>query len=280
MDPVKISEDNLEEYSELLPPDIAENMSRDFYRGVALGGSDAGAAAVWELRDADGESADTTSEMKWLFQRDEESGQELLKSYRKAAAEEFVVRTFYEFPADAEGCRELLAAGGFSVEEKEGRDVVTTIGELNALAIAKGKVPSHVQGVGELTIRQYRRGIMDCLFHGHKGMLQDLAKLPMNYFDQEVSSCVFLDDKVNGFLLVHEMPSGPVFVNYMCAFEPEMRTNLALMIRRSIQKAAEKYPAETAVILRRYNEATKKLVEKLFPGKKGEMVIAGERKER
>jgi hypothetical protein len=34
------------------------------------------------------------------------------------------------------------------------------------------------------------------------------------------------------------------------------------------------------VILRRYNEATTKLVEKLFPGKKGEMVIAGERKER
>ena len=68
-------------------------------------------------------------------------------------------------------------------------------------------------------------------------------------------------------------------VDFLFALEPDARVNLIYMIRYAINMAVEKYPEDTRVVLRRHNEMTRALVEKLFPGKKGETVLAGERRE-
>ncbi len=277
---LKITEDNLEEYAALLPPDMAECIGREYCRAVTLAeaGED-GPVLVYELKNADEEEEDTAAELLWMHFAGVKEAEALLEAYREAAAEEEVARTSYEFTEYDEDLKEALTAAGFTAYERESRDLVVSLEELAAHPVAKGREPSYIAGLEELMVRQYRRGIMDCLFHKRKGVYEDLASLPMSFFDEQVSSCVMADGRTNGFLLVHALPSGQLVVGYMCAFEPDMKLNLAMMIRRSIQAAASKYPADTRVILRRHNEATANLTAKLFPKKTGATALAGEREE-
>ena len=276
----KITGDNLEEYTDLLPPDIAECIGREYFRAIALGETGENRSVlVYELKNADEEEEATTAELLWLHNSGDRPAGELLEAYKEAAAEEEVTRTAYEFAGCDEELKQALEAAGFTAEERESRDLVVSLEEIAALPVARGRVPSYITSLEGLMVRQYRRGIMDSLFHKKRGVYEDLASLPMTFFDIQVSGCVLADGRTNGFLLVHALPSGQLIVGYMCAFEPDMKVNMAMMIRRSIQAAAVKYPADTRVILRRYNEATANLTAKLFPDKKGAVVLAGEREE-
>jgi hypothetical protein len=51
------------------------------------------------------------------------------------------------------------------------------------------------------------------------------------------------------------------------------------MLRYSIIAALKEYPDDTVVLIRRRNEAVRALIAKLFPLKKGEQAVAGERME-
>lgn len=279
MDRIKITEDNLETYRALIPEDVAENIGREYYRGVALGEGDPEAALIWEIKNADEEDKETTSEVVWAYRRSADEGGDLFAAYSKEAGYEEVVRTWFELPGEDRELQDFFEDAGFSTKLREGRDVIVSVGDLSELSIARGKVPSYVMGLGELMVRQYRRGIMDCLIHRGKGIHEDLAQLPMGFFDQEISSCVMMDDKVDGFLLVHVLPSGAILISFLCSLGPDSRINMAMMMRRSIQMAAKQYPANTRVILRRHDEASEKLAAKLFPKKKGETVLGGERME-
>ena len=279
MELVRINENNLGELEERIPPDVAENIGREYYRGIATADGDAsdGAALVWELKNAEA-LENKSAELIWMSDPSGQYGEELLAEFRGEAGEENLERTFFELPPD-EDLKALLTDQGFSVEEREGKDLYVSIRELSAHGIASGKVPGYVMGLGELLARQYRRGIMNCLFNSRKGVLEDLAYLPMSWFDQEVSSCIMTDGKASGFFLVHETPSGILKVEFLFAFEPDAQTNLFYMVRRSIQAAAEKFSPETLVRLPRHNDAAMRLTQKLLPGKKGLPVMAGEREE-
>ena len=279
MELVRINENNLGELEERIPPDVAENIGREYYRGIATADGDAsdGAALVWELKNAEA-LENKSAELIWMSDPSGQYGEELLAEFRGEAGEENLKRTFFELPPD-EDLKELLTDQGFPVEEREGKDLYVSIRELSSHGIASGKVPGYVMGLGELLARQYRRGIMNCLFNSRKGVLEDLAYLPMSWFDQEVSSCIMTDGKASGFFLVHETPSGILKVEFLFAFEPDAQTNLFYMVRRSIQAAAEKFSPETLVRLPRHNDAAMRLTQKLLPGKKGLPVMAGEREE-
>ncbi|MCR5502812.1 MAG: hypothetical protein K6F53_07370 [Lachnospiraceae bacterium] len=280
MDIERITEENVQEYMDHLSPDMAESMGREYFRGIGLkeNGAPEG-ALIWEIKNAEDEDADRESELMFLGLADTADGGELFRVYSDEAEEEEVVRTFFELPDTDPSLEKLLSGQGFSVKNTESRDIIVTVGELSSLDLSKGKVPPYVCGVGELMARQYRRGIMNCLFQKRKGLLEDIGELPMSFFDQEVSSCVITDEKVNGFLLVHQTAGGMLVVELMASFEPDAAVNMAMMMRRSITEAANLYPADTKVLLRRHNDQTRQLSARLFPKKKGETVLAGERKE-
>ena len=276
----KITDDNIEEYEEFIDEDVAQSIGREFYRSIAIHDGDEKdpvAAVVWELKGYE-EDTETKSELEWLYVRDKKAGTMLMEEYDNEIAEDDVKKSFFEFADLDENASETINKAGFSVEEVESRDVIVTVEELNNLGISKKKTPPYITSINDLMVRQFRKGITNCLFHGRKGILEDLAFLPMSWYDPDVSCCVQTDEKVNGFLLVHKRASGPLVVDLLFALEPDAKVNLLHMIRYSISAAVRKFPPDTKVILRRHNAMTNALITKLFPGKKGETVFRGEKK--
>ncbi len=275
----KITEDNAEDYSDILSADAVQSIEREFYRGLALHEDDETmAAAIWELRNPE-EEIPTEAEMVSFYVKDGESGRKFFEAYKDEISEDDITRTFFEFEEYDDNMVKVTDAAGFEPSEKEGRDIAVTLDELASLSFMKKQVPSYITNISELMVRQYRKGITNALFHGRKGILEDLAFLPMTWFDQDVSSCVQTDGKANGFFLIHKNAKDELVVDLLFAMEPDAKINLISMIRYSINAAVEKYPGDTKVIFKRHNEMTAAFTAKLFPDKKGQKVLAGERGE-
>ncbi len=96
MDVRTIFEDNISEYSDRVDCDVAENMSRLYYRGIAGHDPDDESVLlllIWELKSVDDET-DTESELKWIYAADPSFIAPLIDSYREEALDENVRRTF------------------------------------------------------------------------------------------------------------------------------------------------------------------------------------------
>ena len=61
MEIIELTEDNVEEYSEYLGPDKAENIGREYYRGIVVINEKKvpESAAIWELLHLEDEEKDT-----------------------------------------------------------------------------------------------------------------------------------------------------------------------------------------------------------------------------
>ncbi len=281
MDIRLINEDNVEEYSELLDPDTARNISREYYSGLALhnaGDVPAKSAIVWELKNTE-DDIETEAELEYIRLEDKKAGELLLKSFKEEVLNGDVKRSYFELESFDDSVEKATEAEGYAPEKKESRNIVVSLEELANLSIIKKPGVSYVTAINELMVRQYRKGITNCLFHGRKGLLEDLAFLPMSWFDQDVSSCVQTDGRATGFLLVHKTESDRLVVDLLFAMEPDAKLNLLQMIRYSVNAAMEKYPADTEIILKRHNDMSEALINKLFPNKKGVEVLAGKREE-
>ena len=112
--------------------------------------------------------------------------------------------------------------------------------------------------------RAFRRGILNCVVHSQRQLLDDLTTLPSSWFEPEVSCYVETDERMNGFLLVHRLPSGCLRVESMCAFGPDLKKDLMYMIRFAIRQAVRLYTEETRVILPGRDESTRKLIKYFF----------------
>ncbi len=281
MDIRKITDENIEEYADIFEPDAITDIKREFYRGIALheaGNDSANAAIIWELKNTE-EDIDTEAELEYLYLGDASSGDKLFDAYKDEIAGDNVRKSYFEFENPEADVEKVTGKAGFDPKSKESRDIVVTVEELASLSFVKKQTVPYITAISELMVRQYRKGITNCLFHGRKGLLEDLAFLPMSYFDQDVSSCVQTDGKANGFLLVHKTSKDELIVDLLFAMEPDAKINLIHMLRYSINAAAEKYPPDTKVYLRRHNEMTVNIIKKLFPNKQGTTVLAGERGE-
>ncbi len=173
--------------------------------------------------------------------------------------------------------RSLLEEFGFELKETESRDLIVSVGELSALNLGKKKIPPYIISLSDITARQFKAGIMTGVFQGKYGILDDLPFLPMNRFDPFISCCVITDDRVGGFLLVHKTLSGVFIVELFFAVQPDANINLLNMMRYSIRTAAKLCDESDRVILRRHNSASEELIKKLFPNKKGALVIRGQK---
>ena len=281
MEIIEINEENLEDYEELIGRDAAANIGREYYRAVVVHKSEdmpAQAALVWEYKNLE-EEEDTLSELICLTAKNDKEMDALFSEYEKQAAEESVVRSFFEFGKDKENEAGLLRKRGFETKEQDSRDIYITLQQLNQIKGLDKKAPSYIGSISELMVRQFRKGIMNCLFHNRKGLLEDLATLPISWYEQDISCCVQTDGNVNGFLLIHRSGSGVLIVDLMCCFGADYKNNLRDMIRYSLSAALKKYPPETKVLLRRHNEATAGLAKRMFPDVEASDAIFGERGE-
>lgn len=279
MDIRTIFDDNINEYSDHVDKDVAENMSRIYYRGMAGHNPDDNSLLsllIWELKSVE-EDSDTQSELKWIYALDPSYIAPLFEGYRKEALSEDVKKTFFESACLEKEKEAALDDCGFSTTAVEGKDIDVTLKECAALSIARKRAPAYIQNIISLDNQKFYQGLMNILFKYDNPALEDLAYLPKEWYEQSISCYTKTDDKVTGLLLLHACPSGILLPVLLFAVGADSRMNLIEMMRFSIRKAVEIYPADTIIRIHRRTPAVSALSGKLFPDKKGSPAVAGER---
>ena len=278
---VEISADNAEEYRGFIDEDMIENLDRAFFRGLGVEddeGEPAG-ALVFEIKNSESEE-DTRSRIRLLNVSDEAVKGQQMEGYSEAVSEEEVVESFYE-SADESLPSELISQG-FTKEESESQDLSVTVADVKKIAgmFKAIKTPSYITGLSDMSTKQFRSFVKNCLFNGKRGLLEDLAYLPKTWFEEEISSCALTDDELTGVLLFRQLPSGSLHAVLYTAFGPDFQRNLSLLLARTIQKVVELYPDDTVIVVRRHNDTVKKLMDKLFAGRAGARIYSGSRAEK
>ena len=280
MRPIEIDEDNAEDFSDYIDEDMIDNMDRTFFRGIGVADDDDTplGALVFELKNSESEE-DTTSRIHSFKAENDEAKELILSEYEKLISEEDVAESFYEL-ADEETAK-LLKDSGFSFDTSESADIVVNMSDIRRVAesVKSSRLPSFIGSLSAISILQYRSCIKNCLFKERYGLLEDLAYLPKNWLEQNVSACSLSDEEVNGVLLLKKAPSGMLSVLLYTAFGPDFQKDLALMMIYTARKILELYPDDTKVLIRRHNDMVRKLTDKVFANSRGETVYKGKRKE-
>ena len=283
MNVIQITEDNIDDFRDIIPGDIAENIGRQPYHCIALeDGKDVlPAAMVWEYKHLNDETKPTLSRLSWLHADDPDAGNGVFTEYGDTIREVEAEKSMFLLPeAEVSGVEDVYKSAGFDLKAQEGEELTVTVGMLSGLdMIKKGKTPEYLSPLGTLMTRSFRRGLMNCIFHTQRERVEDLSCLPMDWFEPELSCSVQTDDKITGMLLVHKCSSGRLRVEFMSASGPDAKKDLFHMVRFAILQAVANYPSETEVIIPRRDEASRKLAAYFFPNKKGQASVFGERKE-
>ncbi len=278
----ELQEFNINNYMDVVDPDRAEDISRYYFRGVAcLDDLDESlkAALIWELKSVERDE-ETSSEIMWLYDTDSEYLEYALEEYSKRVLEEDVCRSFFELADTGDSEEKLLSLSGFELLPVESRDLRIPLSELREVHALRKKAPNYIRSLGSIDNDMFDQGMIKIMFNRNAGSLEDMYYLPKDWFDEKVSCCVMTDGMINGFLLVHRYPSGLMMPVFFSSSGSDSRYNLLEMMRFSAHSALAAYPGDTTVLIRRRNESVRKLTEKLFPGKTGDMVMSGERRER
>ena len=273
----ELNVDNVEDYEGILDPDVSESIGREYFRGIVAEESGAPAGAmIWEYKNLE-EDEDTDAEICFIHSDSAAVIKTLLSDYESQAASEEVQKTFFELIGLSENTKQGLTEDGFTVSSGEGRDLAVFVSDLKPLTSPKRKLTDKVVGLEELMMLQFMQGVTNCLFHGKKGIVEDLEFIDREWFDDKVSSAVIHDGKVSGMLLVHRFPSGTLMPVLFTAIGPDYRSDLMNMLVYSARKASEVCDAGTRVVLRRHDDSVTALTNKLFAGKRGAEVVRGSR---
>ena len=276
-----ITEENVLDYAEIIPPECVYDIGREYTGGFA--GEDdetkeTVAIILWELKNVEDEDVPTEAELQWFYASSVDTGKEILSVFDQSIKKNGVKRTFFEMPELSDDEKEALTDAGFSIIRAESMSIFVTVEDMVKLKLPMINLLNNVKSLSEITARQFKSGIMNCIYHKRYGLLDDLPFLPMSRYDPDISSCVIMDGRVAGFLLVHETQSGAFRPELLFAVEPDSRIHMLNMMSFSINMAAQTISESGIVQIKRYNMSALKLATKLFPGKKGDMVMRGERK--
>ncbi len=278
-DTVRITINNLPEFEDVLPPDVRKNMSRPFFHGLAVMGEEykPKALIVWEMKRA--EEEDPEAEIVFFSLGTEKETKTLFEEYSHELAALNAVKSSFETTELSEKDKKALEAAGFSLKQKESRDLIVTLKELAMISTLKKKPAAHAKVLKTISPLDFRRAVTICLYHGKKGLVEDIAFLTKDWFDEDVSSCIIMDNKADGMLLGHETAEGNLFIDLLFSVGVDYRKELVQLIRCSLRAAIVKYGAEKKVVIRRHTNAVLELMLKILPGKKGRDAVYGERSE-
>ena len=274
---------NKDEYTKLVGQDIAENIRRQYYQGLVYKESPKkkpSAAIVWETLNSESRRRDTFSRLVYFDAPDKDIADELLEEYGNIAREDNVKTTVFEMEDLSDDIKQSLRDGGFKIQEKEATDLLFTIGD----ALANQKVDfsrntKNIIPVSEISEVQFKQWTKYCLYYDECGINDDLENLPKSWYDEDISCCAVLDDKILGMLLVHVFPNGAITPVLLFSTGKNSTAIVLNMIRFFIKEAEKKYPKNTKIVVTRRRDLTRKLMDSLFPKKHGDTVLAGERKE-
>ena len=272
----RLNEDNVEDYEEILDPDVSESIGRDFYRGVVALDPDMEAvgAMIWEYKNME-EEKDTDVEICLIRAEEEDAARQMLEEYDEQTEACEVRRSYFEVADLPEAVRQVFTEAGFTLTDREGNDLRLTISDMKPISALKKKVAGNIVGLSDISELQFMQGVTTCLFNGRKGLVEDLEFMEKDWFEEDVSSCAITDGKISGMLLVHRFPSGTLMPVLLAATGPDSKIDLINMIVYAARKAAECYPNENSVVIRRHNKTVQALSAKLFAKKTGEQVIYG-----
>ncbi len=280
MEIYEISSDNADDFLPVIGVDVADDMKRVFYRGIGVKDdkNDPVGALIFELKDSESDK-DTRSSIILAKGNDNEVATVLHQYYKdESVYNEDIMESFYEFID--ESAADMCVAGGFSKDSKESDVIKLTLEQMSQHDLAKKrKTPDFINSISSLSVMQYRSAIKDCLFKGQRGILEDLAYLPMTWFDRELSSCSVSDGNVDGLFLIRATPSGYLVPVFYYAYGQDYVKNLVYMLCYSLGKALENYPPDTEIWVQRSKKATRDLMGRIVPGMKGLQVFYGNRKE-
>ncbi len=283
MNIIEINQDNAWEYSTYVGDDMAENLSRIYYRGlIALDDrKEPVSGIIWELIGFEAQK-NVESRIKWFRAEDEDAAKKLFDAYTRRNNSDHVQKSTFVIPVKTEGAeKKLLKEAGFSVRLTEGDDIVVSLRELTELPLIKNKpVPYNVNAINSMTIRNFRNTISKSIAMGKRGVCEDLEYLAMAWFDTDVSCYVQGASDVSGIMLFHERPSGIVSIALMVAFDQDFSKTLPAMMRFFVASCKEKYSLDTLIHFSRHNQPSFLLSEKLLPRGFGSPVYAGERMEK
>lgn len=280
---VTITKENRNKYLPYLDADAVEHIGRDCYHAMALQmkNDQPEAVLVWRTEvQADGTDESKTAHLVSYYARNNDFGLPLLVTCGQNCERDEVTSISFEFDGKTQGIDEaLFDMLGYTLQHSaESSDLTLTVADFLALPLSqKAQLPENVTSIGALTLNQMRRGIDNCIYRRRTGILPDLAILPVNWFEPELSSCVLIDGRVCGLLLVHKQVSDTLEAELFYASEPAGKQDMIGMIKYTIRYLVANYPADTKVVIHRCNDAARVLTDKLFPGKKGVPVISGEK---
>ena len=272
--------DNISDYDEILDEDIAESIGREFYCGIAASddGERASGAMIWEYRNLE-DDAGASAELMYINADSKEDADALLAEFSEQASAENVTDVFFETAKLSDDAAAVFEGHDFGLRSDESRDIVVSVSELSKLAAMVKKIPENIESLEEIKEIQFMQGVTNCIFHGRKGLLEDLEYLEKDWFAEDLSCCVITDNKVSGLFLVHRLPSGTLMPVLLTAIGPDARRDILYMICFSAQKALSLCSPETGILVRRYNDSVRSLAKKLFPDKTGKAVLVGEKKQ-
>ena len=276
MNIIEIKKNNAADYSEVLGPDLTDDMERCFYYAHAAVDDDGKVCGVlvYELTNADNED-DTESNIV-LFHCDNDEVRSMLWSeYEKSVKNNDIVITHYE--TGDEALAGFYESVGFSKSTVESRQISLTVGDLSSLPVnLSAKLPSNILNNQDISVIQYRNAVKNFLVKGAKGSVTDLAYLKIGWFERDISACAVSDDKVDGMFLIRKTPSGELHPVLYAAFGPEFMKNLGAMLVFTAKKAIEQYPPDTVIRIKRHNKQVAALCTKMLSGRKGEPAFSGE----
>ncbi len=277
-----ILEYNMEKYGPFLGEDMIQDVHREFYRayGASDGEENAVGVMVYEICDADNEEEDTKSRIRLLTSENDEALDLLQEMYREEGVYGEDIRES-SYWLEEEKCAFSCERAGFSKERKESETVITTLAKASEIpfVVKLKKFPPYIRSIDSLSPEMFHQAVKDALFSGRKGLLEDLGYLEKEWFENTVSACTITDDKVSGLFLIRVTKSGIIEPVLLVASGPDSRQNLALMIAYAVKKGIERYPQTSQIRINRARKEITALVDKLFPGIKGNEAFFGIRKE-
>ncbi len=272
---ISINADNIDDYADLMPDYIAENLIRIYHTGYALKRDNADRIEAMIATTVTGAGWDGDKKeliIEWTYSLDRESFKLLIEMVNEKLKKTDISAMVAVFPLSEEKAREDLVYAGFENTIKE-----SILIEIPRKVLAKQKAfnrkpDDRVTSIKELTVRQFRRGLTDLIFHGARGLLNDAEYLPMSWFDNDLSCCIMCGKKIKGMLLVKKIRSSNVVPLLFSALPPDQNKNLLKLMSFFAYKIITEYPDDTGVMICRYNDSIKALSNKLFPGIKGNQV--------
>ena len=283
MEAILLNEENVHEYDEFLDQDFAENIGRDFYRGLVVCEDKRPAAAmIWELLNFENRFRHTVGCIEWTRISSPEAGEFMLKAYTEIAAADKVIRTYFELAPELIGDNAgVFEAAGFDISETASSCIEVSLSDFDASKILRNlEHPSYIMSLDQIDDRTFRRGIADCIFNVRRRLPEDLARLPITWYDPEISCYEETDEESSGYLLIHRCPSGKLKVELFANWGFTQDSSLFEMLGFSLDKALLRNPPDTHVIITMWDNAERSIALHLFPEAKDLICVRGDRKEK